>query len=265
MRNIGKIISIIKNMHNDQNIKNLVKAFFNTKEFEVEEIPESNEKTPDLVIIKKEEKTILEIKTKIDDKEYLENIKSEIEASRIFIESNQINRKNKYTNIISKGVEQIKELDQKGSFNVLWLECAGREPEYQAALFKCSLLGIRTAIKLPASESRECYFCDHSAFFKYKDFLDGTIIHWNDRALLYLNPFSNKYDAFNKSELRKSFSRGAIDPIDLESKSIIYLADCDIDRNNQSEVGIYLAKKYESEHMALLDLTHISASTFISD
>ncbi|GBF41539.1 hypothetical protein LPTSP2_08160 [Leptospira ellinghausenii] len=252
-------------MHNDQNIKNLVKTFFHTREFKVEEIPESSEKTPDLIIRKNEEKTILEIKTKIDDKEYIENVKSAIENSRVFIESNQINRKNKYTNIIYNGVEQIKELDQSDSFNVLWLECAGREPEYQAALFKCSLLGIRTAVKIPSNESRECYFCDHSAFFKYREFLDGTILHWNNKALLYLNPFSNKYNAFNKSEFRRSFSHGTIDPIDLESKSIIYLADCDINRNNQSEVGMYLAKKYESERMALLDLTHISASTFISD
>lgn len=265
-------------MHTDDEIKQIVMNFLKEKGFVPQEIPPSVTRTPDLLVTfehksilnfwcKKPERVIIEIKTKenFETKEYNRN--ELLKSGEVVIELDLIKRMNRYSNIIRDKVDQLRQYTEVSDYRIIWIQCTGTDALLHFKMFEQSLYGKKTAIGISEDndiESRDCFFCDHSDFYRYKSILDGAVLQINEAAYLLINSFSSKYLKFINSKFVNIFRKAIIDPVQLDKDESIFLADFEADRNNLEEVGLRLAKKYKYERMPLLDLTQYSASVLFS-
>ena len=100
-----------------------------------------------------------------------------------------------------------------------------------------------------------CYYFHNSAFFSWREYLDGVILSYSDQIQLCINSLSPRATQLRKSELTVGMANGLCDPDRLEAQyEDIMTADCEIDRKNQDETLKYLQKKYGLDHLQTIPM-----------
>ena len=231
---------------NEQELLALITSEFERKGFFVEKLAERDRPTADLAIRKGDDTYLIEVKQR-DREDELQDALSSAQTGEVrFLESEVIERTNKYSRIIGDGVSQLRHTAEGSDFRLLWLQGSDEDSDTDAELFLASLTGIAYLITVneETSEDFRCYFYELNDFYRNREILDGVFIGESGGFNLLINPLSPRYEALKGSALFSDFSESVIDPIaDIESGQAIVVDDC-VDRRNEQAVLVHLSEKY---------------------
>lgn len=238
----------------EQEIKDGVTRFLESSGFFVTQIPVSQKPTPDLLAVK-EQRYLIEIKTKEDDQSVLDARLECLRRRGIAEGGASFAPQNTMSGIIKYGVE--KQLAQypehERDFCLLWLVAAGTDSEAQYQQFLGTLYGLTNVCGPDDLSLMPCYYFRNSAFFRWPK-LDGAIVGTLGRFKLCVNSYSPQADTLKYSSLAERFATAVTDPRDLEARGEAYVADCHIDRRDEQGVIRYLQRKYDRPALMSMDL-----------
>jgi hypothetical protein len=241
----------------EEDFKPIVKYFLQRFGFDVYEIEKKQGVlTPDFEVIGKSDKYTIELKIKGDDPEEISKDFKLLSRGEFLTKAIPIGPRNTLGGIIRDGGQQMIEYDPRGeSFRIIWLHSAGQDPFLHNERFHSTLFGSETLFSLRLPHTITCYYFHESAFYSWRDFLDGAILTYKNKAQLCINSLSVRVEQFRKSELVLSMSNGLCDPQKLEeSNDHVMIADCKIDRKRSDQVKSYLQKKYGLDHLQTIPM-----------
>jgi hypothetical protein len=241
------------------------------KQFSViaEKIDESSEKTPDF-IVNQEERVLIELKEKIDQKEIQNRKEEKLERGEIFEYSNTMGYKNRLAGVISCGIEQLKyqKLKTDSQYCLLFIVANGVAPTNQLEQISSTLYGKKSVIDFDSksSHAKTCYYAYHSEFYKQKETINGAFIAVRNKVFLLINDQSPSYSQFKNSKFLSKFINQVhiTDPIEEEKLGHAFIADCSIGRSNQDEVKNYVFEKYRINRGLLIDFPQIIVQSRIN-
>jgi len=226
--------------------------------------PKQGVLSPDFEAIGKNDKYTIELKEKDDDQEEFSRDLEVLSRGEFVEKSIPIIHRNTMSGIIRKGVKQILAHDPIGqSFRMLWLHSAGHNSSLHYERFHKTLFGSQILFSLNLPETTTCYYFHESAFYSWRNYLDGAILTYNNKAQLCINSLSPRVEMFRKSELVLCMCDGLCDPQKLEEHGDM-IADCDIDRKKPDLVKSYLRNKYGLDHLQTINMKEISCTVAVS-
>lgn len=241
----------------------LIRQFLGQFGFEVLDI-DTNEKSksPDFEVIGQSEKYTLELKIKGDDPIEVQNDEDAILSGELVSKSTPVGPRNTMSGIIREGVKQLLDYDpDHRTYHIIWLHSTGQDPELLNTRFHSTLYGTEKLYSLRKSNLITCYYFHNSAFYSWRNNLDGVILSHHDKIQLCINTLSPWEKEFHNAHLTVSMADGLCDPKKLEALyEDIFIADCDIDRIDQNEVLKYLQNKYGLDHLQTIPMSQNTAS-----
>lgn len=214
-------------------------------------------RTPDLLVAKAERYAI-EVKEKIDDPAMMAEERAILDQGMIADRHEYWGPKNTVARIVESAARQLRAWpEDQRDFSLVWLHAAGEDAESQWEQFWGTLYGTTSIIELGRSTMRQCFYFHESAFFRFRDVLDGAIASNRDRAGVWLNTYSPRAEPLRNSELAAAFG-GIFDPREAERDEEAMIADCEIDRRDEAAVKQYLQRKYGTRP---LDHMHVGRLT----
>lgn len=252
-----------------EEFKPTAKRYLTSLGFNVLEIEEKQGVlTPDFEVIGKNDKYTIELKEKGDDPEESARDDKILSSGKFLTKEIPIGLRNTLKGIIDDGVKQIKQHDPNAeSFRIIWLHSAGRDPYLHYTRFHSTLFGIGHLFSiLPTPSGITCYYFNESAFFSWRNYLDGAILSYKDKVQLCINSLSPRVVQFRKSEIVLSMLAGLCDPQKEELKDhSVMIADCAIDRKRSDQVINYLQEKYSLDHLRSIEMNRVTCTTLLSD
>ena len=252
---------------NESEFKPLAKKLLNQLGFEVADIDTKYDgQSPDFDVIGENSRYTIELKIKGDDPVEIEKDEAALKRGELVSKSIPIGPRNRLAGIIRKGVEQIVDHDPKNeTYHVVWVHSAGEDPDLHNRRFHSTLFGIEKLFSLRKDNVITCYYFHNSAFFSWRDFLDGVILTYLNNVQLCINTLSTRSEEFRKSELTLSMSKGLCDPERLERQfDDVMVADCDIDRKNSDDILRYLQNKYGLDHLQQIPMHQLTGMIAVS-
>ena len=228
-----------------------VRMFFESQRFHVDRIISlQDERRADYRVTHENEVYIVEVKGRIEDKEYERDLLEQGEAIREGLLG--------YTNPASKQIrEAAKQLivtpAEPSAFRVIALVTAYDDPETHAEQFQSTLYGM-VDLLIPAENGHAraipCYYFTFSEFYNLPE-VDAALILIPGGAKICLNSFSTRLHEFRKTSLCQLLaSVGAVsDPEEREKQGKAYIADCSLDRRDESLIREYVRRKYKLTHL----------------
>lgn len=242
------------------NVINILKSIG----YHVKEIEESpREKRADLRVLKNGEVYIVEVKSRLENQRLVNKLKT-VKPGEIIENIDSLGKSNTLSAIIEEAYEQINATPKdERNFRCIWFRVtAVLGIENAGSKMESTLLGTRDAWVNGREDLIPCYFAGYGDFFRYED-IDGVIIDKGNKAKLIVNPFSPRYNVFEKSSLCILFKeKDAItNPKYEEKEGSAYIVNTKLNRRNDSEIISYLNNKYSIEVKCLINLHSISAIT----
>lgn len=226
-----------------------------------EKIPESHEKAPDYLIKDGDRRYLIELKTKYDSPEFLEQRERELEDSGIYEHQSVLKRSNAMSGIVGDAYKQLIDSKKRHHADECYLFLLASEPyandKYEQ--FYNTLYGQKFIIPLGNNNvppPRYCFYYSFSDFYRYRDIIDGAIVSNGSSLKFCLNSFSTAYNSADGNLFAKRFPK-VVDPIQQEKEGVAYLMDSDIDRRNIDELNAYLQNKYDLEKVTQADFPSI--------
>ena len=237
----------------DQNIKKAISEILRGHGFEVTQLPEGQQRTPDLLVVK-DQRYLIEIKTKEDDPALIAERSRRLKAGEIVKSGAPFTPQNTMSRIIRDGVEQLGSyLPQDHDLCLLWLLAVGSDVESQYEQFRGTLYGLTNVVGPDTYPLIPCYYFRNSAFYRWPQ-LVGSVVSTLDHAELCINSYSPRAASLRTSSLAQFFGTAVTDPAKREAEGRAYVADCEIDRRNKEEVLRYVEKKYQRPALMTMDL-----------
>jgi hypothetical protein len=240
--------------------KHFVRSLLLNMRFDVELIPEASDyKTPDLKVIMPEGDILVEVKSKEDDKQVRDFLKSP--------EGNVLT----YNEAAAKSAlrdawHQIRDFPDRKEEDLRLIWFITRKERSVTFLvkdcIKTLLYGIENIsgqkVDRKVFDRKPCYFFNESFFHRYKD-LDGVVLHEDELGdqlvELCLNPFSTRYNHYKtfKMKLTEFFQNrfSLTDPRKMDASGECFLADCNISRQDKNGIVRYLKSKYELDTVTI--------------
>lgn len=221
--------------------------------------PKEGCKTPDFDVEGKSSRYTIELKIKSDDPEEIKHDLEILSQGKILNKSTSVTPRNRLYAIIKEGVQQMEEHDPENkTYHVLWIHSAGQDPDLLRMRFHATLFGNQHLISAEKKCGMTCYFFNESVFYTHRTSLDGAILTYNDQLQLCVNTLSPRKNDFQQSDLYMGLSHCLCDPDILQKEEGVMIADCDIDRQKESEVIKYLKDKYSLGHLQTVDMKQYS-------
>lgn len=248
----------------DQKIKDAVSEFLSERGFEVTQIPEGRKHTPDLLAARGQ-RYLIEIKTKEDDPAVIAERTRRLRAGEIVKSGAPFIPKSTMSGKIRYGMEQLEAYPvQERDFCLLWLLAVGSDIESQYEQFLASLYGLSNVVGPDSQPLMPCYYLRNSAFFRWRNLLDGAIVGTLDSGELCINSYSPRADSLKESSLAQVFGTAVRDPRQREAEGRGYIADCDIDRRDEHGVLRYVQIKYSRLPLMTMDLGTVIAQVSVN-
>ena len=189
--------------------------------FYAERIPESSQKgqRADIAAWKGEDRYIIEVKTKDDHPDLMEEIEKGNDLEIIEYKK-ELFRSNTLSGIICGAVDQLIDTpDDNHSFKIIWFRAVESLIVDILSFLKSTIYGIRHLFirnSMNKFYHVECYYFDFNDFFKFT-MLDGIILDDGKKLELCTNSFSSRLPEFQNSTLYNFFSERnkLIDPLKL--------------------------------------------------
>lgn len=218
--------------------------------------PVNNRLSPDFEVRGEHDTYTVELKIKGDSPE---EVAKEIEAlsqGGLVARSTPLEPRNTLAGVIRDGVEQMRAHDPTGkTFRVLWCHAAGQDPELHYDRFYATLFGRAKLCSLRRPNVITCFYFHESAFYSWRDYLDGAILTYLDTAQMCINTLSPRVEQFRRCEFVQAMSRALCDPDRLHGlQKDIMIADCPVDRTEPQRVLEYLRRKYDVDHLQVMPM-----------
>ncbi len=190
----------------------------------------------------------------------IQNDEAALKRRKLVSKRIPIGPRNRFAGIIRKGVEQILDYDaEKKSYHIIWIHSAGEDPELHNRRFHSTLYGTEKLISFRRDSVITCYYFHDSAFFSWREFLDGAILTFLNNAQLCINTQSPRVEDFRTSELTLAMSSGLCDPQKLERQSAdVMIADCNLDRKYPDGILRYIQGKYSLDHLQAIPMQQLT-------
>ncbi len=222
------------------------------------DIPKRNAKTPDFEARVGNEVHLVELKIKGDDPQEIKDLEDQLKQGEIVTKVTPVAFRNTLSGIVKDAVDQMDTHDpNKKFFHIAWLHCSGQDPKIHWDRFHATLYGTDTLMSLRRDSLMLCYFFRDSAFFRWKESLDGAFLTTLEEGQLCINSSSPRATEFRRSEFVSRFSEALCDPQREQNEGAL-IADCDIDRKNTDALLTYLKSKYELDHLQVMSLSSIT-------
>lgn len=234
--------------------------------FKVCKITETEVKTPDFCVTIDSETYLIEVKEKLDNPSTKKEMLSYLEDGELFETSLSLESTGSIEKILSIANGQIKEaINDESYFLITWIHCSGMhdkaiEEQIISTIYGSKYLWDNSEKGITA----RCYYFGHSRFFRYKNTLDAVIITNKDNMMqLCLNNYSPRYEKIKESKLAQVFIEGLLDPFVLDAEGKGFLADTDIDRNDERKILDYLETKYNSDNLIVFPMDYHSVTALV--
>lgn len=207
--------------------------------------------TPDFEVHGGGNKYVIELKIKDDDPDEVAKDIEELATGTVVSKSIPIGPRNALAGIIRKGVQQMMEYDPTHDmFRVIWLHCSGRDPELHYRRFHSTLFGCETLFSIRIEHTLTCYYFHPSAFYSWKEDLDGALLTYNNSGQLCINSLSSRVSEFRESSIVRAMAAGLCNPDKNEGvENGILIADCDLSRKDINPILNFLQNKYNLDHL----------------
>lgn len=165
----------------------------------------------------------------------------------------------KVARIARHAKKQIVQVATPDDLRLIWFECRGRDQESQWQQVFGTCYGSTNVFDLKDKTfQRECYYFRESAFFRWRESLDGAVLFSGDNGALYLNSYSPRYPRLKDSGLARAFAPAVVDPLKLELEGHAAIADCETPRSQPDRVVQYLAEKYGRPLLQQIDVGRVA-------
>jgi hypothetical protein len=229
----------------------IVREYLMSRGFSVERISDSPAKrTADYLITDEKDRYIIEVKGRIEDKNHREDLLSGKEACRV----TKLGHNNSVSNRIRDAEKQLKSTPSDSrAFRVIGLVAVGDDPSAQVIQFEATLYGL-IYLLLPYENNPffpiPCFYFTFNEFFNIPN-VDAALILCLEDGKMCLNPFSPRAEEFRNTKLWHSHeSEGKVcDPEQMENRTEALIADCNLDRKNESLLRDYVRHKYGLDYL----------------
>ncbi len=246
--------------------KPIARGFLESSGFSVLEIPREARKTPDFLVEKGGEKTLIELKLKGDDPTEIEEANRVLEAGEIWEQSKPTGPRDRLRNIISDGSKQCLKYDPaKSFFHVVWIHLWGRETALNEERLLASLYGTQKLISMQKKNVVTAYYFQYSAFVQHRENLDAVLISVGDALQFCINTRSTRIDAFRKSLFYAAYIAGLMDPDKEVGDPHTFFVPIDSDLKDSEKVLAILREKYGVKHLQPFDFTQYTAAKRVSE
>jgi hypothetical protein len=237
---------------NDQRIKTEIIQRLKASQYDARAIPETNEKTPDIVACGNDESLLIEIKERIAPSGY---------CAEDSINTFGLSRQNRISGVIKESAKQLKAYNHDQAFRLLWIIADREWAEDVYEQFRSSAYGLRLVAGNREGRGilKDAYYVDNSDFYRQRNVLDGIVVG-RTMAGLFLNDHSPKYPELRDSRFRRLFGRYVCDPIELERMGEALYLRGDFDRSSHREVVKQLEAQCEIEVGSITSLIAFDAS-----
>ena len=228
--------------------------FFHSFGLQAVKIEESIDESPDFIIEYAGEKILIELKTKVDDKELIKARETAFENDVPYERATVIARSNPISKRIRKAADQLSSYKQKlkADHCFVFLLANGEYQSEQIGKFEASLYGDKDIIPMGDDFDRgikKCYYYTNSDFFNNRMVLDGAFVLGRNGGRLCINSVSDNYESVTRSKFVERFRPGVLDPNELENKGSAFVMDALIDRSDEDALKKYLCEKYSLNHI----------------
>ena len=150
----------------DRPLKDTIVAFLTNAHLSVEEITVSRTKTPDLRINKGlPDETLLEIKSKEDDPEFMARLNSDLESGKLVHYNKSTTYWNRFDGIITDGIERLKQIDSaRECLRTLWIRCSGLDAGQLENRLRATLYGTRNLFCTGRPRIVTCFYFTKARF-----------------------------------------------------------------------------------------------------
>ena len=248
----------------DRRIKDAISTFLRDHGFQVTQIAEGGQRTPDLLATCGQ-RYLIEIKTKEDHPAANAERAKRLGAGEIVQSGAPFTPQNTMSRIVRDGVSQLEAHPVKErDFCLLWLLAIGSDLDAQYEQFLATLYGLSNVVGPDSQPLMPCYYLRDSAFFRWRDLLDGAIVGTLDTGELCINSYSQRADSLKGSSLAQVFGTAVTDPRQREAEGRGYIADCDIDRHDEKGVLRYVQTKYGRPPLMTMNLGTVIAQVSVN-
>lgn len=240
---------LVRNSHmkRDDRDKEFVLSILRNSGLHVQTIPESpNHKTPDLRVRMREGDILVEVKSKSDDQQLRDLLKSPTGTPFSY-------KVSVLETCLRDAFRQIRDFPDRDDANFTLVWFITRKVGGITIFAGLATMGLLYGIELLEGRTgnrkefyqKECFFFHESIFFKHKN-LDGVVLQDDQSIKLCLNPFSPRYNVFKHTMFTDVFrvQFTVVDPAEMETADKCFIADCSARRKDIKGVVRYLKSKY---------------------
>lgn len=231
---------------------------------EVEEIPTSHKEESDWLATLDGLSLLIEEKTKIENPELFAARVNSIKSGQVHGTTTSLRPNRGISRIIHKAAKQLRSTsaDRTHDARILWFTSTGFDREAKDYQAFNTLYGATKVFDLDVSASlRDCFFFHFSEFYKHPE-IDGAVLATFDgqdvTMRLCLNPYSDNWQTLRDSAFAAKLG-APFDPIALEAKGLVLIADTNLDRRNSEAILEFLREKYGIPKLLNMDMNMASA------
>ncbi|KFF85806.1 hypothetical protein [Pseudomonas syringae] len=237
-----------------------IKKVFHHFGFDLEKIGESDTKSPDFLTSDGQYKILLELKTKNESQETLDERDTVLKTGEIYSKTTPLHRNNRISKLFDKAAKQFhsKKETVEADFCFLILHACGPATSYHLSQFEASAYGSVKLITYGITNEslKDCYYFQNSDFYKHQSIIDGAIFVGENNLQFCINDLSPRYDAVKKCGFVKAFTTGVVDPTAKETAGKAYSIRTNIDRNDEYELIEHIKKKYSIDKVIPFNFIH---------
>lgn len=216
--------------------------------FRVSRVAEGTCRTCDLIATDEHHTYLIEVKARTDSEE----IRKTLANGRVFSDSQDTYYSNRVSDIVDEAITQLDTVGQTTphDFRILWIfACTTYSREVTFDQICGTLYGmseILWAAPDGKAASKQCLFFRNSSFHKHPQLDAAVVCEGHSGLLLCVNSFSSGSGRFRNSKFYDTFAGlgGVFEPEEEETTGRRFLADCDLDRDDEQAVLEYVKRKY---------------------
>jgi hypothetical protein len=219
--------------------KRIAIAFFKQFGFDVDDIPESDDKRADIRAFDSTRREyVTEVKDRIDDPDTVASQLKTISdgKSEFTFRVSPLDHSNALDGIFKDGGLQLGDTpSEPNAFRLLWLHCNGIDASLQAIRARNTFYGVVPVTPVNGDDGYMCFYFDFNTSFMLRH-VNGLVIFEKDGITLYLNEFAENADQFRECELVSIMGDSVFDPKKIVANEEHIAFTGNISRKNESKV-----------------------------